>query len=60
MNPNQFVILNSKNERVIENNIMELQYHSDLLENMDMPFDAKIQIHIEESMTINHLQKKDL
>jgi len=46
MNPNQFVILNSKNERVIENNIMELQYHSDLLENMDMPFDAKIQIHI--------------
>ena len=25
MNPNQFVILNSKNERVIENNIMELQ-----------------------------------
>lgn len=46
MHPDQFVILNSKNERVIENSIRELQYHSDLLESIDMPFDAKIQIHI--------------
>src|SRR5919112_3370013 len=46
MHPDQFVILNSKNDKVIENSIRELQYHSDLLESMNMSFDAKIQIHI--------------
>jgi len=45
MHQDQFVILNSKNERVIENSI-RAQYHSDLLESIDIPFDAKIQIHI--------------
>jgi UV DNA damage endonuclease len=44
MHPNQFVILTLK-MRVIENSI-RAQYHSDLLESIDIPFDAKIQIHI--------------
>jgi UV DNA damage endonuclease len=46
MHPDQFVILNSKNDIVIENSIRELQYHADLLESMKMPLDAKIQIHV--------------
>jgi UV DNA damage endonuclease len=46
MHPDQFVILNSIKGKVIENSIRELQYHSDLLDGMNLSFDAKIQIHI--------------
>jgi UV DNA damage endonuclease len=46
MHPDQFVILNSKNEKIIENSIRELQYHSKVLESMNLPYNAKIQIHI--------------
>ena len=44
--PDQFVILNSKNDIVIENSFRELRYHADLLESMNLSLDAKIQIHI--------------
>ena len=46
MHPDQFVILNSKNEKIIENSVRELQYHSKVLESMNLPYNAKIQIHI--------------
>jgi UV DNA damage endonuclease len=46
MHPNQFVILNSKNEKIVENSVRELQYHSKVLDSMNLPHNAKIQIHI--------------
>ncbi len=46
MHPDQFVVLNSTSEKVIENSIRELQYHSKVFESMTLPTDAKIQIHI--------------
>jgi UV DNA damage endonuclease len=45
MHPDQFVILNSNSEEVVKNSIRELQYHCKLLESMDLPCSAKIQIH---------------
>jgi UV DNA damage endonuclease len=46
MHPDQFVILNAKNEKIIENSVRELQYHSKVLESMNLTHNAKIQIHI--------------
>ncbi len=46
MHPDQFVILNSTNEKIIENSVRELEYHSKILESMTLPTNAKIQIHI--------------
>ncbi len=46
LHPGQFVILNSTNEKIIENSIRELQYRSKILESMALPTNAKIQIHV--------------
>lgn len=46
MHPDQFVILNSPSKDVIKRSIKELIYHLKFLENLDTPYDAKIQIHI--------------
>jgi UV DNA damage endonuclease len=41
MHPDQFVILNSDNEKIIQNSIRELQYHFKVLETMSLSYDAK-------------------
>ena len=46
MHPDQFVILNSADEKIVQNSIRELQYHFKVLETMSLPYDAKIQIHV--------------
>jgi UV DNA damage endonuclease len=46
MHPDQFVILNSSNEKVTENSINELKYHCSILDAMDLDQTAKVQIHV--------------
>ena len=46
MHPDQFVILNSHNERIVQNSINELKYHCTLLDAMRLDETAKVQIHI--------------
>ncbi|MDQ4022451.1 MAG: UV DNA damage repair endonuclease UvsE [Thermoproteota archaeon] len=46
MHPDQFVILNSSNDRVTENSINELKYHCNILDAMDLDQTAKVQIHV--------------
>jgi UV DNA damage endonuclease len=46
MHPDQFVILNAVDQKIVQNSIRELQYHSQVLETMNLSYDAKIQIHV--------------
>ena len=46
MHPDQFVILNSSNTKIIENSINELKYHSNILDAMCLDETAKVQIHV--------------
>jgi UV DNA damage endonuclease len=46
MHPDQFVILNSPNTKIVENSIKELKYHSSILDAMCLDETAKIQIHV--------------
>lgn len=46
MHPDQFVILNSQDRNVVKRSIMELDYHSDVLELLGVDKSAKIQIHV--------------
>jgi UV DNA damage endonuclease len=46
MHPDQFVILNSPNTKIVENSIKELNYHSSILDAMCLDYTAKIQIHV--------------
>jgi UV DNA damage endonuclease len=46
MHPDQFVILNSSNEKVTDNSINELKYHCNILDAMDLDQTAKVQIHV--------------
>jgi UV DNA damage endonuclease len=45
MHPNQFVVLNSFNEKVTTSRINELEYHCNILDAMDFDQTAKVQIH---------------
>ena len=46
MHPDQFVVINSPNEKVVENSIRELAYHASVLDSMGLDSSAKVQIHI--------------
>ncbi|MBN2465707.1 UV DNA damage repair endonuclease UvsE, partial [candidate division WOR-3 bacterium] len=46
MHPDQFVLLNAIDEKIVESSIRELEYHTRVLDLMGLPGSAKVQIHI--------------
>ena len=46
MHPDQFVLLNALDETIVENSMRELGYHARVLDLMELPGSAKLQIHI--------------
>lgn len=46
MHPDQFVLLNARDKRILNNSIRELVYHSRILDLLNLPMSAKIQIHV--------------
>ena len=46
MHPDQFVLINAKNQDIVAKSIKELEYHADFLDLMQLDTSAKIQIHI--------------
>ncbi|MFX0025002.1 MAG: UV DNA damage repair endonuclease UvsE [Candidatus Hermodarchaeota archaeon] len=46
MHPGQYTVLNSKNDKVVNTSIKELQYHADVLGLMNLSCKAKIITHI--------------
>jgi UV DNA damage endonuclease len=46
MHPDQFVLLNALDERIVESSLRELDYHARVLDLMELPLSAKLQIHV--------------
>ena len=46
MHPDQFVVLNSPDNKIVENSINELKYHCKVLDTMCLDDTAKVQIHV--------------
>ena len=46
MHPDQFVLLNALDEKIIHNSITELSYHCELLDQFELDTTAKMQIHV--------------
>ncbi len=46
MHPDQFVILNTDNRKILKNSIRELIYHCELLDALNLDETAKVQIHV--------------
>ncbi|MCX7995811.1 MAG: UV DNA damage repair endonuclease UvsE [candidate division WOR-3 bacterium] len=46
MHPDQFVLLNSPDKKIVQNSIKELIYHCEVLDLMGLDKTAKVQIHV--------------
>lgn len=46
MHPDQFVLINAKDEKIIQKSIAELEYHAKVLDALGLDKTAKIQIHV--------------
>jgi UV DNA damage endonuclease len=46
MHPDQFVLLNALDDKIVESSIRELDYHARVLDLMQLPTSAKLQIHV--------------
>lgn len=46
MHPDQFVILNAKDDSVVKRSIAELKYHCDVLDAMNLDSSCKVNIHV--------------
>jgi len=46
MHPDQFVLLNALDVRIVESSVRELAYHARVLDLMGLPAGAKLQIHV--------------
>jgi UV DNA damage endonuclease len=57
MHPDQFVILNSSNTKIVENSINELKYHCNILDAMCLDETAKVQIHVGDAMCLDETAK---
>lgn len=58
MHPDQFVLINAKNNNIIQNSIKELEYHTEVLNLMNLDSSAKIQIHVEGIYGEKQISKK--
>lgn len=46
MHPDQFIVLNAKDNDIVQRSIKELQYHAEVLDALDLQNTAKIQLHV--------------
>jgi UV DNA damage endonuclease len=46
MHPDQFTLLNSRDDRIVERSVLELEYHAEILDRMKLDGTEKIQIHV--------------
>jgi UV DNA damage endonuclease len=46
MHPDQFVVINSPNDKVVFNSFKELEYHADIFESIGFDSSFKIQVHV--------------
>ena len=46
MHPDQFTLINAKDEEIVKRSIQELIYHGDILDLMELDTTAKVQIHV--------------
>ena len=58
MHPGQYTVLNSINQNVYQNSILDLDYHVSVLDLMELNTSAKVQIHI--GGVFNDKQAKNL